>query len=185
MKLRFLPVRLQATSPPNEFRRMAWATTYWAKCIYLPHPTGENIWWHLRDRHRSGSPYRWGIGYHQRLARLERLNDHQFSVNFYGLTWSKSIDVPKHINEDLNEATTPEEVENIISKYESALARLFDPESDFLVCDSAAELMADVLHSKKIVCQVVCGINDYGDSHSYVTAMGKNYDPTHQGYGNP
>lgn len=107
-----------------------------------------------------------------------------FAVNFHGLTRSKSIEVPNWINERLHAAKTPEEIEEIIGECEPDLAHLFDADSDFLVCDSAAELMFDVLMSKGIKCRIECGVNDYGDSHSYVVvADGKRYDPTHQGYG--
>ncbi|MEQ9370661.1 MAG: hypothetical protein RIG63_16795 [Coleofasciculus chthonoplastes F3-SA18-01] len=112
----------------------------------------------------------------------------KFFCNFYiGLTSVKSIQVPSHIQQKLDDAKTPEEVEDIIGSHEPELAGLLEPfspaASEFLVCDSAAELMADVLQAKGIKCRVVCGVSDYGDSHSYVVADGGRYDPTCQGFG--
>lgn len=109
--------------------------------------------------------------------------DVQFCVNFHGLTWVKSLAIPLYINRKLNQAKTPEEIEQIIGEHEPELAQLLNPLDEFLVCDSAAELMADVLQAKGIKCRVVCGISDYGDSHSYVVVDGARYDPTCQGFG--
>lgn len=106
-----------------------------------------------------------------------------FTILFHGFSKTYSFSVPAHINVKLEEASTPEEIESIISDHEAELANLLYPCDDFLVCDTAAELMADVLHSKGIEHQIICGISDAGDSHSYVRVGGKNYDPTHQGFG--
>lgn len=107
----------------------------------------------------------------------------QFVVSFYGLSTRRAIPVPQLICGELEAAETPKEIEAIICEHEAELAALQNPCDDFLVCDSAAELMADVLRSKGIVYQIICGVNDEGDSHSYVRVEGCNYDPTHQGFG--
>lgn len=104
-----------------------------------------------------------------------------FFVRFYGFATSRGVQVPQHINKLLLDAQTPEEIERIISEHETELAQLNSDE--FLVCDSAAELMADVLRQKGIGYQIICGINDEGSSHAYVRVGGRNYDPTHQGFG--
>lgn len=106
-----------------------------------------------------------------------------FFIRFYGTTKSRGIQVPTHINQLLVQAETPEEIERIICEHETELAQLNNRCDEFLVSDSAAELMADVLRSKGIGYQVICGINDEGNSHSYVQVGNTNYDPTHQGFG--
>lgn len=106
-----------------------------------------------------------------------------FVVRFYGLLSCKSYPVPGHINLKLLAATTPQEIEQIISDHESELAGLHHPGDEFLVCDTAAELMADVLRVKGISYKVICGVNDEGNAHSYVEVDGVFYDPTHQGLG--
>lgn len=68
-------------------------------------------------------------------------------------------------------------------QFEAELAALLNHFDEFLVCDSATELMADVLRSKKNDFRVVCGINDIGESHSYIQIGQDRYDPTHQGFG--
>jgi len=47
-----------------------------------------------------------------------------------------------------------------------------------------AELMSQVLISKKISHQVVLGKSDEGSAHTWIRISNKNYDPTKQGYGN-
>lgn len=106
-----------------------------------------------------------------------------FEVRFYGTTCVRSYPVSEHFNQLLELANTPEQIEMLISEYESQLAQLDHETNEFLICDTAAELMADVLRSKGIECQVICGINDEGQSHSYVRVGEKNYDPTYQGFG--
>ncbi|MEQ8753255.1 MAG: hypothetical protein RID09_07020 [Coleofasciculus sp. G1-WW12-02] len=107
----------------------------------------------------------------------------QFEVRFYGLTWVTACFVPTHINKLLLLAKTPEEVEKISCNSEAELAALLNPGDEFLVCDTACELMADVLSAKKVDFSVVCGINDIGDAHSYIQIGQNRYDPTHQGFG--
>ncbi|MFP5270310.1 hypothetical protein [Coleofasciculus sp.] len=107
----------------------------------------------------------------------------QFEVRFYGLTWQEARSIPRHINDQLIKAKKPEEIERIISEFEAELAALLNPCDDFLICDSATELMADVLRSKEFEFSVVCGINDIGDSHSYIQIGQDRYDPTHQKFG--
>ena len=113
------------------------------------------------------------------------INYEQFFVRFYGTEWCQTRKVPFHVNQKLNQAKTPGEIENIISKHEAELAATLtgEPDDVFLVCDSAAELMSDVLKFLRIQHDVVVGINDAGDSHSYICVGGDRYDPTHQGYG--
>lgn len=106
-----------------------------------------------------------------------------YCIRFYALSSVRSYPVPTHLNQLLEQAETPEQIEMLISENESQLAQLDNECNDFLVCDSAAELMADVLRSKGIGYQLVCGVNDEGDSHSYIQVRGKNYDPTYQGFG--
>lgn len=107
----------------------------------------------------------------------------QFVVQFFGFNSATPFPVPPHVNAELEAAETPEEIERIISEHEEELAQLRHECDEFLVCDSAAELMADVLRSKGIAYQIICGINDEGNSHSYARVGNKNYDPTHQGFG--
>lgn len=109
---------------------------------------------------------------------------YQFHVNFYGTVSQETFLVPQCINAKLLLAKTPEEIEHIISKHESELAALLNPVDEYLVCDTAAELMAEVLSSKGFSFRIVCGVNDNGDSHSYVQVGDKKYNPTHQGFGN-
>ncbi|MBD2005626.1 MULTISPECIES: hypothetical protein [Cyanophyceae] len=106
-----------------------------------------------------------------------------FVARFYGFTTATSYAVPAHINAALIATTNPAEIEQIISDYEAELAQLHNPANEFLVCDTAAELMADVLRSKGIPYKIICGKNDEGDSHSYIEVRGVFYDPTHQGFG--
>lgn len=105
-----------------------------------------------------------------------------YHIRFHGLTKTRSYPVPSHLNQLLEMAQTPEQIEMLLSEYEAELAQLDNECDDFLTCDSAAELMADVLSSKQIICQIICGKNDEGDSHSYVQVGEKKYDPT-QGFG--
>lgn len=109
--------------------------------------------------------------------------NNNFVICIYGLTTSKALPVPNHIQDKLVLATTAKEVETVISEHESELAQLFNEYDEFLVCDSAAELMGDVLKSKDIEYKIICGINDVGDSHSYIEVDGQYYDPTKQGFG--
>lgn len=104
-------------------------------------------------------------------------------IRFYGLDWEVTIPLPPEIELELAQADSPEAVEVVIRDRELQLAQLFDPGQTFLCCDSATELMADVLRSKQIPCEVVCGVNDWGDAHSYVQVAEKKYDPTGQGFG--
>lgn len=106
-----------------------------------------------------------------------------FCISFYGTTSTRSYPIPEHLSQLLELADTPEQVEKLISEYETELAQLDNECNEFLACDSAAELMADVLRSKGIGYQIICGTNDEGDSHSYVRVGKKNYDPTYQGFG--
>lgn len=106
-----------------------------------------------------------------------------FCIRFYGLNGVRSYAVPAHLNQLLELADTPEQIEFLISEYEAQLAQLDNECNDFLVCDSATELMVDVLRSKGIGYQIICGVNDEGDSHSYVRVGDRNYDPTYQGFG--
>lgn len=106
-----------------------------------------------------------------------------YCVRFHTISSARSYPVPLHLNQLLEMAETPEQVEMLISEYETELAQLDNECNEFLVCDSAAELMADVLRSKGIGYQIICGVNDEGDSHSYVRVGEKNYDPTYQGFG--
>lgn len=91
--------------------------------------------------------------------------------------------VPTEINSELNQAKTSEEIEAVISRHEADLTACFSPLEEYLTCDTAVELMADVLNSKGIEYKVVCGVNDNGDSHSYIQVGDKFFDPTHQGFG--
>lgn len=104
-----------------------------------------------------------------------------FCVRFYGTNGPRSYPVPAHLNELLEQAKTPEILEMLLSEYETDLARLDNDCDEFLVSDSAVELMADVLRSKGIGYQIICGTNDEGNSHSYIQVGGKKYDPTYQG----
>jgi hypothetical protein len=113
----------------------------------------------------------------------------QFKVNFYGFARKDAINIPPHINDALIQAETPKEVERTISEFETELAALFNPCDEFLTCDSAVELMANVLNFKGFLFIVVCGINDFGESHAYIQ-MGdrldpteEKLDPTYQGFG--
>lgn len=106
-----------------------------------------------------------------------------FCVRFHGTSSVRSYLVPQHLNQLLELADTPEQVEFLISEYECQLAQLDNPCDEFLVCDTATELMADVLRSKGIGYQIICGVNDEGDSHSYIQIGEKKYDPTYQGFG--
>lgn len=101
---------------------------------------------------------------------------HDFVVRFYGLLTCKSYPVPAHINSELVSATSPHEINRIISEYEVELARLHNPNNDFLVCDTATELMADVLRLKGIGYKIICGVNDEGDARSHVEVDGIHYD---------
>lgn len=107
--------------------------------------------------------------------------NNNFRICIFGLTVSKALPVPNHIQNKLVLATTAKEIEAIIFEHETELAEMFDQE--LLVCDSAAELMADVLKSKGIEHKIICGFNDVGDSHSYIKVDGQYYDPTEQGFG--
>jgi hypothetical protein len=105
-----------------------------------------------------------------------------FTISLYGLSGATlTVPVPLYINRELNSAQTPKEVEQVISDHEAHLADLL--QSEFLVCDTATELMADVLRSKGLAYQIICGVNDRGESHSYIKVGDERYDPTHQGFG--
>lgn len=106
-----------------------------------------------------------------------------FVVQFFGCASTHSFPVPPHVNAELEAAETPEEIERIICEHEESLAQLRHECDEFLVCDTAAELMSDVLDAKNIPHKIICGINDEGNSHSYVRVGDRNYDPTHQGFG--
>lgn len=106
-----------------------------------------------------------------------------FKVNFYGLSSCLSLDVPEAIEAKLKAAHTPLEIEAVIADHESDLAAVLREDEEFLVCDTAADLMAQVLSYHGIEYKVICGVNDAEDSHSYVEVGGVNYDPTHQGFG--
>jgi hypothetical protein len=106
-----------------------------------------------------------------------------FVIGFYGFPNCRHIPVPRHIEAELIAAESPQDIERIISEHETELAQLHHPDNEFLVCDTAAELMADVLRSKGIAYQIICGVNDEGNAHSYIKVGDKFYDPTHQGFG--
>lgn len=108
-----------------------------------------------------------------------------FVIKFFGLAFAstRSFPIPTHIDAELIAAESPIEIERIICEHEAELAQLGHECDEFLVCDTAAELMADVLRSKGISYQIICGVNDEGNSHSYVRVGDRNYDPTHQGFG--
>lgn len=96
----------------------------------------------------------------------------------------KNINVPPRVAKELDQASTPEEIEKVISDNESLLASVcVGPEEEFLYCDHAADLMSNVLTKKGIAHEVVTGRSDEGSAHLYIKIGDKRYDPTHQGFG--
>ena len=106
-----------------------------------------------------------------------------FTLNFYGLSSCLSLDVPEPIQAKLKAAQTPKQIEAVIADHEAELAAVLREDDDCLICDTVAELMSQVLSYHGIEHKVICGINDAGNSHSYIQVGEANYDPTHQGFG--
>jgi hypothetical protein len=97
--------------------------------------------------------------------------------------------VPPVVYEALRIADTPTKLSNIVARYEHLIVRERDPgraggpDEGYLDCDEAAVLLGWALESHRIPYEGVVGESDEGSSHAWVRVNGRNYDPTHQGFG--
>lgn len=104
----------------------------------------------------------------------------QFTIYYRGF----HRPIPTNINQALIKASTPEEIEIILSDGEKQIADMLNKDDldGYLDCDQVADLMSQVLTYKNIQHHIVIGKSDEGSSHAYIKIGEKRYDPTHQGF---
>lgn len=129
-----------------------------------------------------------------RLQKLQEKFDHEherpthaYDSRFkqQGMMSPETVEdvVPSELKTKFEKAKTPAAISNLITQNEDKLAAALGEDNEgFISCDHAAAILSHYLAKKKIPHEIILGFPG-GESHSFVRASGRDYDPTKQGVG--